>query len=193
MKNNTILTVLVAALVAALATGCSSKATGPEVSDHCKINGESSPLWVCKPHIDEDSYSAVGFATHSSAGFGHMRKAALVDGRSNLAHQIQTHVKDKVETFVRSTGADEGESVDKVITSVSKQVAKIDLSYTKEVDMWVAESGDLYLLIGAPKFLVNPEVKTAIKSSYKSDEALWQQFQAKQSLESLEKEFDTKE
>ena len=33
------------------------------------------------------------------------------------------------------------------------------------------------------------QVKEAVKSSYKNDEALWQQFQAKNALEGLEKEF----
>jgi hypothetical protein len=38
---------------------------------------------------------------------------------------------------------------------------------------------------------MNQEIKNQVKSSYKNDNALWQQFQAKNALEDLEKEFPT--
>jgi len=34
-------------------------------------------------------------------------------------------------------------------------------------------------------------VKNAVKTSFKNDQALWQQFQSQQALEGLEKEFPT--
>jgi hypothetical protein len=47
------------------------------------------------------------------------------------------------------------------------------------------------MLVTVPESTVNGEVREAVKTSFKNDEALWQQFQSKQALESLEKEFPT--
>jgi hypothetical protein len=51
------------------------------------------------------------------------------------------------------------------------------------------------MLVTVPAENVNKEVKKAYKeavdSSFKNDNALWQQFQSKQALESLDKEFPT--
>jgi hypothetical protein len=139
----------------------------------------------------EGAYAGVGIAQKSAAGMGHMRRVALANGRSDLAQQIQSQVKDKVETFTRTTGVADAETVDKVNMAVSKQVAKVDLKGSKAVDSWTAPSGSLYLLVTVPQESINKEVKKAVKTSFKNDQALWQQFQSKQAMEGLEKEFPT--
>ena len=117
-----------------------------------------------------------------------------MNGRSASAQQIQTQVKDKMEGFTRATGNGSAETVDKVTTAVTKQVAKVDLKGSKAIDMWNAPSGAIYMLVTVPEANVNKVVKNAVKSaasSYKNDNALWQQFQSKQALGSLDKEFPT--
>jgi hypothetical protein len=114
-----------------------------------------------------------------------------MNGRSDLAQQIETDVKDKMEGFTRATGNGSAETVDKVTTAVTKQVAHQVLKGSKAIDMWQAPSGAIYMLVTVPKEEVNKEVKKAVKSSFKNDDALWQQFQSKQALEALEKEFPT--
>jgi len=47
------------------------------------------------------------------------------------------------------------------------------------------------MLVTVPEATVNGEVKAAVKTSFKNDNALWQQFQSKNALESLDKEFPT--
>ncbi len=49
------------------------------------------------------------------------------------------------------------------------------------------------MLVTVPEQEVNEKVKETIQngSSLKNDDALWQQFQSKQALESLDKEFPT--
>ena len=49
----------------------------------------------------------------------------------------------------------------------------------------------MYVLVGIGENSMNKEVQNNVRSSYKNDDALWQQFQAKNALESLEKEFPT--
>jgi len=182
-----------AGLLTATITGCADKAPEPKeevVSFACKQENVLAPKWTCIPMV-EDFYAGVGIADKSAAGVAHMRRVALANGRSDLAQQIQTQVKDKVEVFTRATGNGSNEVADKVSTAVSKQVAKVDLKGSKAVDMWNAPSGAMYMLVTVSESHVNGEVKKAVKTSFKNDEALWQQFQSKQALEGLEKEFPT--
>lgn len=182
-----------AGLVAATITGCGGAAPEPKQEEpdfRCKQENVLAPKWTCVPMV-EGAYAGVGIAPKSAAGMGHMRRVALANGRSDLAQQIQTQVKDKVEAFTRTTGVGDNETVDAVTTAVTKQVAKVDLQGSKGVDAWTAPSGALYMLVTVKEDVVNGEVKNAVKTSFKNDQALWQQFQSKQALEGLEKEFPT--
>ena len=188
----TLSSIALAGILAATITGCGGAAPEPEAEfdNRCKQENVLAPKWTCVPMV-EGAYAGVGIAQKSAAGMGHMRRVALANGRSDLAQQIKSQVKDKIETFTRTTGVAEGETVDQVNTAVSKQIAKVDLQGSKGVDAWTAPSGSLYMLVTVPEATVNGEVKAAVKTSFKNDQALWQQFQAKNALEGLDKEFPT--
>ena len=172
-----------------LGTGCSTKEPIIAQNQECVIDGVSAPTWTCGADY-KDQLTAVGIAPKSALGIGFTRREAQADGRSNLAQQIQTLVKDKVERFARSTGINGNEVADKVSTQVSKQVAKQMLSGSKQVKLW-SSATDVYVLMVITEDSMNTEVKNTIKSSFKNNNALWQQFQSKQALENLEKEFPT--
>ena len=186
----TISSIAFVALMATAITGCSDKDPKPDENAdfRCMQENVLAPSWTCIPSV-EGGYAGVGIAEKSAAGAAHMRRVALANGRSDLAQQIQTLVKDKIELFTRATGNGSKEVVDKVSTAVTKQVAKVDLAGSKAVQQWNAPSGAMYLLVTVGESQINQEVKNSVKTSFKNDEALWQQFQAKQALESLEKEF----
>ncbi len=190
----TLSSIALAGLVALTITGCGGETPSPEAQAEadfrCKQEGTLAPQWSCVPMV-EGGYAGVGIARKSSAGMGHMRRVALANGRSDLAQQIKSQVKDKIETFTRATGVGSKESVDHVTMAVSKQIAKVDLQGSKAVNSWTAPSGTLYLLVTVPQSTINGEVKKAVKNSMKNEEALWQQFQAKNAQEGLEKEFPT--
>ena len=180
-------------LSAAIIAGCSSKDAQPETyipTVECKQEGIDAPRWTCIPEV-QGYYAGVGIAANSAAGMAHMKRVAIMNGRSDLAQQIQTQVKDKMEGFTKATGVASGESVDMVTTSVTKQVAQVDLKNSKAIDMWNAPSGALFLLVTVPQGDVNSVVKNTIKSSFNNDDARWQQFQSEQALKTLEAEFPT--
>ena len=188
--------IFLAAALAATFTGCADKASGVSADEQadfrCRINNVLAPEWACGNENVDGSITAVGSAPMSKLGEGFSRREAIANGRSNLAQQIQTLVKDKVETFTRSTGVGGDEVADKVSTQVSKQVAQVTLNGSKQIKRWQdPTNNDLYVLIGVDEKAMNQEIKNSVKSSYKNDNALWQQFQAKQALESLDKEFPT--
>ena len=180
-------------LSAAMIIGCSSKEEQPQTyipTFECKQEGEDAPRWTCIPDVP-GYYAGVGIAANSAAGMAHMKRVALMNGRSDLAQQIQTKVKDKMEGFTKATGIASGESVDMVTTSVTKQVAQIELKNSKAIDMWTAPSGALFMLVTVPEGSVNSVVKNTIKSSFNNDDARWQQFQSEEALKGLESEFPT--
>ncbi|MBD3797711.1 MAG: LPP20 family lipoprotein [Campylobacterales bacterium] len=193
MKN--ISKIALSLALAAFVSACSSKEEPKPQNElptdfQCKQENVLAPNWTCIPDVP-GFYAGVGVAENSAAGIAHMRRVAMMNGRSDLAQQIQTQVKDKVEGFTRATGNGSAETVDKVTTAVTKQVAKVDLAGSKAVNMWQAPSGALYMLVTVPQSEVNKKVKDAVKTSFKNDEALWQQFQSQQALEKLDAEFPT--
>ena len=193
----TISSIAFATLIAAVISGCSDKSPSPEQIQQeanddagfaCKQENVLAPKWTCIPMVD-GAYAGVGIATKSAAGMGHMRRVALANGRSDLAQQIKSQIKDKVETFTRTTGVSKDETVDNVTTAVSKQISNVDLESSKGVNVWTSPSGVLYMLVTVPEANANKQIKNNIKTSYQNDNALWQQFQSKNALEALEKEF----
>ena len=192
----TLSSILFTGLISMLFIGCGDKPSPTTIEYEqdsnfkCKQEGVDAPKWTCIPKV-KSAYAGVGIAPKSNAGMGHMRRVALANGRSDLAQQINTLVKDKVEVFTRATGNGDQETVDAVSTAVSKQVAKINLQNSNAVDMWNAPSGALYMLVAVPEASINGEIKDAVRSSFKKDDALWQQFQSQQALEGLDKEFPT--
>ncbi len=186
--------VVLAAALAATFAGCGGKDAEPEeVTFNCEQDGVRAPNWTCMPDSGmEGAITDLGSAPYSKLGAGFTRREALANGRSNLAQQIESLVKDKVETFTRSTGVGGSEVADKVSTQVSKQAAKVSLKGSKQLEFWQhPKTKTMYVLIGVNEKAMNEEVKNNVKSSFKNDEALWQQFQAKNALEGLEKEFPT--
>lgn len=190
MKHLIMSTTLAAALVLGFSACSDKEPQAPEDDFKCRIDGSLAPEWACGNAPADGALTAVGTAPLSKLGQGFSRREAMANGRSNLAQQIETLVKDKVETFTRSTGVAEGEVADKVSTQVSKQVAKVGLQGSKQIKYWQNPSTqDIYVLMSVDESAVNQEIVRSVKSSFKNDDALWQQFQSKQALESLEAEF----
>lgn len=190
----TISSLAAAGLVALTITGCGGAApvapTAQEevLDERCRDDaGKLAPQWVCDSSIEGAAYAAVGIGTSKNIS---MRESqALTRARAKLAYQINTQVKAKMEDFMRATGSGDEETIDAVTTAVTKQTAKINLAGSKKVKSFRSRDGKLYVLVAVPDQVVNKKVKETIKTSQGNDKALWQQFQSKQALDALEKEF----
>jgi len=186
MKNS-IISISAAALIAATLVGCGGET--PKVEEPttfgCKQEGVAAPKWTCIPMM-EGAYAGVGIGEKSGAGMAHMRKVAMMNGRSDLASQIKVQVKARMKGFTQTTGAADSETVDKMTQSVDDQMAQVDLSRSKAVDFWAAPSGNIYLLMTVPEDYINEKVKETAKTSLKNDGALWQQFQASKAFDAMD-------
>ena len=184
-----------ASLVALTITGCGATIAPEEILDErCRDDaGVLAPQWVCDSSIEGAAYAAVGIGTSKNAS---MRESqAMTRARAKLAFQVNTKVKAKTEDFMRATGNGDAETMDAVTTAVTKQTAKLDLSGSRKVKSFKSKDGKLYVLVAVSDEDVNKKVKDAMKNNMKTSmgnqQALWQQFQSKQALDSLDKEFPT--
>jgi LPP20 lipoprotein len=182
----------IAAVVATILTGCGEqpKPVQEQGDFRCKQDGILAPEWTCNPTY-EGAIVGLGSAPISKAGANFTRQNAMAAARNDLALQIETQVKAKVENFVRSTGVGANEVVDSVSTQVSKQLANQTLNGSKQLQIWSSDKST-FVLIGISNEDVNKKAKEIVSSSHDNKDALWQQFQSKQALESLDKEFPTK-
>ncbi len=149
----------------------------------------NAPKWVLDPSI-EKGLGAVGSAKIGKAGMQFARTEALANGRDDLARMINVKVSNMIKNFCQAIGVGDNQTVDKTCSQVSKQVASEVLSGSRQKEMWMSPSGEVYVLMIIDTNLIKQVVKDGIESSYKNDAVLWQQFQAKNAHEELDKEVD---
>ena len=154
---------------ALIISGCSQKqqhpTPNPVEGGQCIIAGVEAPLWACGSYSEDSRYVAVGSAPISKLGHDFSRREALANARSNLVNQIKLQVKNKTESYMRSTGQKDQEAVERVVTMVSKQTADLTLRDSKQISYW-ENKGDnsIYLLVAIDKAKVDSIIDNEIKN-----------------------------
>ena len=158
----------------------------------CRQDGVLAPEFTCNPYV-EGMVTALGIAPMNAGGDkAFQRSEAMANARNALTRALEVKVSNMVKTYKGTTGAGQSATFDKATSEVSKQVAAQTLKNSRQIGMsWTnPKTKELYLLVG----IKTPEVKkamgNAIKTSFKNDEALYQQFLAKQATGELDKELE---
>ena len=149
---------------------------------------EEAPGWICDQPVEGVEVSAVGVAEKSAAGHSFMKNMAATDARVQLAQAMKVHVQNMVKQYAETTGAADSETVDKVNTSVTKQITDETLVGTKIFKTRTSPNGALYVLLGMDASVVEKATENALKTSMNNDKALWQQFKAKKGQDELAEE-----
>jgi len=168
--------------------GCASNPSKVE-EPTLKDEFANAPKWVLNTSA-EGVLSAVGSAKMSKAGMQFTRTKAMANGRDELARIMSVKVKNLVKNFTQTTGISDDETVDTVSSQVSKQVANQTLAGSRQKDLWISPSGELFVLVVLDPATVAEAIKESIKTGYKNEKALWQQFQAKKAFEELDEEIE---
>jgi hypothetical protein len=177
--------ILAVMFVSLVAVGCGGKkAEGPEIANPCF---NDAPAWVLSPEL-EGGLAAAGSAKVGAAGMQFAKTEAMASGRDELARILSVKVQNMVKNFTQATGVGDAQTVDKVSSQVSKQVANETLTGSRQKNVWLSPCNELFVLVVLDPAVVKEQAKQAVQSSYKSDQALWQQFQAKKAYEELDKE-----
>jgi len=182
MRNYTYVLFTIVALFGI--TGCSS--APPKVAE-CVFPGSDkpAPLWVCDAPVEGMAVGAVGIAAKSDAGIAFMRQMAATDARVQLAQNMKVQVQSMIKQYVETTGAASKETVDRVNTSVTKQITDQTLTGTKIFRSISGPDGALYVLVGLDEIGVQKLTEAAIKTSMGNDQAIWQQFRAQKGQDEL--------
>jgi hypothetical protein len=190
---------ILALSIAGFISGCNKNEPTPNQNfQQCQIEGAKAPSWVCDGGSTmEGGLFGVGSSQKNPLGIAFQRTEAAAAARDALARQIKIKVKNMFKQFQATTGIGDNQTAEKATQNVSKQIAQATLSDSKIVRTWISPKETLYVLVGMPdpKAIAN-QVKQAVKTTFKNDQALWQEFKAKKADEELdaaiEKEFGSK-
>ncbi len=187
-----VITIVVVLIVMAInVAGCASTPKElPKVQETSWANELSkAPKWVLNPS-DEGGLAAKGSAKIGVAGIQFATDEAMANARDAIAQIMSIKVQIMMDNFKKTSGIGVNEALDKVTNKVSRQVSYETIVGSKQKDVWISPSGELYVLATVDPNMAKESVKNAIQSSLRNEEALWQQFQAKKAFEELEKEIE---
>ena len=175
-----IIFVLLSTVIAIGVSGCKSAPAKVEKVAECVFPNtkEAAPGWVCDQPVEGVQVAAVGSAAKSDAGIAFMKQMAATDARVQLAQNMRVQVQNMIKQYVETTGAASKETVDRVNTSVTKQITDQSLQGTKILRSITAPDGTLYVLVGLDTAEAQQLTEAAIKTSMGNDQAAWQEFRA---------------
>lgn len=175
--------------VAGLLAACGGKEVkeAAVVVPDCSFPGTSTPApgWICDEPVPGVEVSAVGIAEPSKAGMSYMKDMAAADARGRLAEQVQVQVQKMVKSYLGTTGVGSTETVDAAASSTIKTISNQSLSGSKIFKTRTGPNGELYALVGIDANEKQKIVEASVKTSMKNDQALWQEFKAKQSFDEM--------
>jgi len=196
MRKSIIKGSILAVTAATFLTGCMGGAAAPATPAApapvagCTVEGEPAKEWVCMPMMD-GAIVAVGSANKNAGNdMGFQRSEAMAEGRDALATQISTKVSTLFKSYKAATGSGADATFDKATSKVSKQLASQTLEGSKQYDYWQSSKGTMYLLVGISTDAVKNAMEEAVKTSYKNDKALYQEFKAAKAQGELDQELE---
>lgn len=143
------------------------------------------PNWVLQPDY-ENGISAVGQAKVGAAGLAFAKQEAMAVARGELARIIQVQVDDMFKSYVNTVGLAGQDGIEKVSTSISKQVASVSMSGSVQKDLWISKDNEIFILVGISYEDLKKETLNTIKTTLNNDQALWQEFKSQKAQQELE-------
>ena len=187
---NRLICIMLAAIVAGGMAGCGSSPTKEDklakLAECVFPNSkEPAPGWVCDEPVEGMPITAMGSAAKSDAGHDFMKQMAATGARVQLAQNMRVQVQNMIKQYVETTGAASKETVDRVNTSVTKQITDQSLQGTRISNSITGPDGTLYVLMGLDTAGAQQLTEAAIKTSMNNDQAAWQQFRAQKGQDEL--------
>jgi len=186
MKNRFPVLVIALAVLLLTAVGCGRSIKQID-NEAMEKEFEHAPEWVLSGS-PEDAFAAVGSAHVGKGGMQFARTEAMSHGRSELARQVEVKVKGLVNNFSQQIGVGNDQTLDAFSKQVSKLVTDETLSGSRQKDLWISPSSDVYVLMVLDEADVQASIKRQVIHSYQKDSARWQAFQAANGNEELDRE-----
>lgn len=149
-------------LAAVIATSCNSsdakETTAAEKAAAASTvrgaDGVERPVWVLAGREDDKGIYAVGAGKMSN--YQNSLKLARANARTELSRTLMASTKSVLRSYTEDTG-NAKDAINYMEEAIQVKSANI-LAGTKQVDMWQAEDGTVFVLMIAPYDAVLPEV-----------------------------------
>ncbi|MEP3351623.1 MAG: LPP20 family lipoprotein [Marinomonas sp.] len=151
-------------------------------------SNQAAPDWVCGAPVEGVALSAVGYSEKSAAGPNYMKQMAATAARVELAQVLSVDLQNMVKQYVETTGAGDAETVDRVNSVVTKQVTEQQLIGSKVVRQMPTPSGGLVVLVGLDPSQAEGVAESILRTSMRSEAALFQKLEAEKSFDELAEE-----
>lgn len=145
----------------------------------------AAPDWICTGSVEGVEVSAQGSERIVQGEVDAAQTFAMASARQKLAAAMKTRVQAMVTKYVGTTGAGSSATMDKVNESVTRQITDATLEGSRLIKSKTAPDGTMYVLVGMDSKQVQKAAETAVKTSMNNDQALWQQFKAKNSKDEM--------
>mgnify|MGYP003393469680 CR=1 FL=1 len=145
----------------------------------------AAPDWVCTGSVEGVEVSAQGSERIVQGEVDAAQTFAMASARQKLAAAMKTRVQAMVTKYVGTTGAGSSATMDKVNESVTRQITDATLEGGRLIERKAGREGAVYVWGGMESKQVRKAAETAVKTSMNNDQALWQQFKAKNSKDEM--------
>jgi len=148
-------------------------------------SNKAAPDWVCGAPLAGYDLAAVGYSDKSGAGPNFMKQMAATAARVELAQVLSLEIQNMIKQYAETTGAGDAETVDRVNSSVTKQITDQKLVGSKIVRQMPTPTGGMIVLVALDPTGVDQIAKDILRTSMNNDQALYQQFKAGQGFDEL--------
>lgn len=185
MKKVLIITILSLVFIV---VGC-----GPKPSTQAAVARSSDvPEWYLMPPTAEDAFYGVGDANKPQMSLA--KKAATARARDEIAQSVEVKVNTMLKDYMSASGLGGDAEALEFTESVSKHVASSALKGSVVKNTEVGKDGTIYVLVEYSLDYARKEALLKAKSEAeqaKKEEALYNEFKARQGFDALEKELNS--
>ena len=168
---------MITAIAMMLFVGCASTGSGST-----EERGSSDmPDWFLTPPTAEDALYGVGQAKKQNPSLA--KQTATARARTEISQVVNIKVASLLKDFMQESGIGDNAQATEFSQSVTKQVTSNSLAGSTINEAYVAKDGTIYILV---EYSLNSVRQNALDAA-KKEEALYNEFKAKQGFDDLEK------
>ncbi len=135
----------------------------------CTIAGAIAPLWARGNDSEENRFVSVGSAPMSKLGYDFSIWVVLANARKSLVHDIELEVKNRVESYMNSTGLKETQSIERFVTMLSRQTSSMTWKESKQISSWENPNDNfIYILVAIPKANIEKTINSGVEKALDS-------------------------
>jgi hypothetical protein len=148
----------------------------------------AAPGWVCDIPLEGLELQGVASYNSGTGDVGFDRDQATSLARGDLASQLKTKVDRMIKNHMNVIGKGDNKAIDARANRTLREITSETVEGSKRYRHRThPTTGASYVVVGFTDVQVKQAAKKAIRTSMNNNEALWQEFKAKQSFDEMAK------